>query len=649
MVQRLEKTQSNLHVLEINLREAKEKERDTEKSFRRFKTDQARDIAQKLNLKRSYTALNLRSAYEGQYYGEEFKLDDDELNQYQNLFAQIGARSHIPELEESCCSLEECWKETALVLDQTLGDLHLQELHEHPCMLNWVKRGSDYHQQHHQTHCLLCGSKIAVNRLADLDRALTEAKYDSLISRIDSAIATCRKFQNYLDFLLDNGVHNVKSDIAPHLADKFTTEADGLKKHCKLGKMNLNNAIVLLEKKKSQLTTENSAESLCALAGVQSWEAELKQKTSSLNTVIQEHNQAQNELATRQQEAKYRLETHWLAEGQVKYSSLCEQDAQARAEVDKLEHEKVSLERDVERFQQEIRQHRPAADKVNTMLRIFLGDRRLEFITSRDGYRIVRYGQDVSGATISEGEKTAIAFCYFLITLAADSRKLEELIVVVDDPISSLDTRGLHHVVGLIKNRLGKVSQLIIMTHNLGFMNEMKKWLKPKNKNNNSPKSSFLFLEVKEGGSAENRASYIKPMPKLLLDFESEYHYLFSLVYRFEQGKEESEDLAYLMPNAIRKVLEIFMAFKSPRPGGLSHKLQDITPQGNNLDHARILALGRVANLESHAESLDLLTSLSPVNLEETREVARTLLELMKEVDCNHYDEMCRLVQSQKR
>jgi hypothetical protein len=53
--------------------------------------------------------------------------------------------------------------------------------------------------------------------------------------------------------------------------------------------------------------------------------------------------------------------------------------------------------------------------------------------------------------------------------------------------------------------------------------------------------------------------------------------------------------------------------------------------------HERICALDRLAQIESHADSLDDLISFSSMTVEETRDATNTLLELMEQADESHY------------
>ena len=54
-------------------------------------------------------------------------------------------------------------------------------------------------------------------------------------------------------------------------------------------------------------------------------------------------------------------------------------------------------------------------------------------------------------------------------------------------------------------------------------------------------------------------------LPKSLRDYKSEYIYLFDIIHKFfEGGCQESDDKLILMPNAVRRFLEIYTLLKLP-------------------------------------------------------------------------------------
>ena len=78
--------------------------------------------------------------------------------------------------------------------------------------------------------------------------------------------------------------------------------------------------------------------------------------------------------------------------------------------------------------------------RMTNHLKTFLGRTDLSFEAADEGYLVKRRG--VPAKRLSEGEKTAIAFLYFIVQLEEDF-DIAEGIVVIDDPISSLDSASI--------------------------------------------------------------------------------------------------------------------------------------------------------------------------------------------------------------
>ena len=139
--------------------------------------------------------------------------------------------------------------------------------------------------------------------------------------------------------------------------------------------------------------------------------------------------------------------------------------------------------------------------------------------------------------------------------------------MILDDPISSLDTKSLNYAFSIIKAALSDARQLILMTHNLHFMNEAEKMAQEGDREANwagerdsNPSLPGLVSDRRRG----YRSSFIREMPRHIREYESEYHYLFHLVLTFAEAPDGETGYFYLMPNALRKVMEIFFAFKVP-------------------------------------------------------------------------------------
>lgn len=144
----------------------------------------------------------------------------------------------------------------------------------------------------------------------------------------------------------------------------------------------------------------------------------------------------------------------------------------------------VKLDSEVRGLQRSVESSQPVIDDINGLLKRS-GFTSFQIVNSTeldDGYMLARNGVSLDEHSLSEGERTFIAFLYYYFQLngregAAESGKI---LAVIDDPISSLDSDILFVVSALvrdlIKRALSKkdhVAQVIILTHNVYFHKEV--------------------------------------------------------------------------------------------------------------------------------------------------------------------------------
>ena len=156
---------------------------------------------------------------------------------------------------------------------------------------------------------------------------------------------------------------------------------------------------------------------------------------------------------------------------------------------------------------------------------------------------------------LSEGEKTAIAFSYFLTKLkeVEDEKKT---IVYIDDPISSLDHNHIFQINAIIKDFFFtnnnankswelKYDQLFISTHNFDFFSLLRELPLAK-------KGTVEYFFVRR--VSKNEAT-IESLPKSIKNYSSEYHYLFNEIYSYHKSENKNEfEKLYSIPNAGEKI-----------------------------------------------------------------------------------------------
>ena len=127
------------------------------------------------------------------------------------------------------------------------------------------------------------------------------------------------------------------------------------------------------------------------------------------------------------------------------------------------------------------------------------------------------------------------------------------------------------------------------------------------------------------------RAAFISPLDRLLWQYESEYHYLFSLLHSFDaDGSLES---VYNFPNIGRKFLETFLAFKIPSSENLHEKTEHLA-----YDTAKKTSILRFVETHSHAERSDGVLNFDMTLPSGGQAAIKELLAMVQAVDQTHYD-----------
>ena len=148
-----------------------------------------------------------------------------------------------------------------------------------------------------------------------------------------------------------------------------------------------------------------------------------------------------------------------------------------------------------------------------------------------------------------------MALVYFFIKLEEEGCDKKNCVIVVDDPVDSQDGVFLFRTFALLKRQLNDSGQLIVLTHNFQFFNLVRDWLISSQQRDESK----LYLMSLDKSPAK-RAVTVEDLPDLLREYKSEYQFLFSRLYLYDQGTKSLD--APLIANVGRKTLEYFAGFK---------------------------------------------------------------------------------------
>ncbi|GHR26415.1 hypothetical protein VN0452_11160 [Helicobacter pylori] len=153
-------------------------------------------------------------------------------------------------------------------------------------------------------------------------------------------------------------------------------------------------------------------------------------------------------------------------------------------EINENEKKIKELNNEIGELEKTIVSIKPIANKINALLKEY-GFTNFSLACTEDekSYRIQREDGQLVGETLSEGEVTFITFLYYY-HLTKGSLKENDVsknkVLVIDDPISSLDSNILFIVSVLVKELMKEtmkektnIKQVIILTHNTYFYKEI--------------------------------------------------------------------------------------------------------------------------------------------------------------------------------
>jgi wobble nucleotide-excising tRNase len=602
-----------------------------EKALKTYRTERAKIIAGALHSSnRRYEAGQLSGDYEKLAHGPASLLTANALEALIDIARLSAPPPTIKPIEIDVKSIQGLIESARKFGEVSIGQVVLEELEKHPSMVPWMKEGHDYHGENALATCLFCGNELTEARKTNLAAALDD-KIATLLTDLGEARATAVNLSETLLGIADKWPKPLEFDPAlqaeyTKALKQLTENFHGIRAHLKEA------ARVIVARLRKPTTTVPHT-----LPETPTFAAHCEALNASIvmtNSLIEQHNTAIGHFTKRQDEARVSIRKHFITEGSAVYTALRSACEKAVADAEKIEKDNGDLEQKIRILSTKVKTHGPAAEQINKLMRAYLGHSELTIMPAAEGYELHRHGRLVHGQP-SDGEKTAIALCYFLSTLEAEGRSIKDLIVVIDDPISSLDTKAMNYACALVRSRLAEAAQIFVFTHNQHCMNEFKKaWRKMSTEA--PPKASFLFMDVKVPIATGLRTSNIIELPKQLRAYDSEYHFLCHKLLQFEEVGEAYSEYWFMLPNVMRRVLEIFLAFKVPGSHPIEQKLDAIWKRFPDFDRVRITALERLSQVESHSDNLEDLIGHSSMTVEETRDANAALLALMAATDADH-------------
>ena len=217
--------------------------------------------------------------------------------------------------------------------------------------------------------------------------------------------------------------------------------------------------------------------------------SQITQEIQKANRIIGEHNDIVDKIKEVQQDLSNQVWSYLrdnLSDDIANYKAQKELLLQSRLEIQtelqKINNKLTQDRKDLKELQKGITGTTSTANEINRLLKNY-GITSFELQVENDKYKFVRLDGSDAFRTMSEGERNLVTFLYFIYSLNGVSNAkglVSEKVVVIDDPVSSLDNGILFLVSSLIRsffddiyNEKGKIKQIFILSHNTFFFKEV--------------------------------------------------------------------------------------------------------------------------------------------------------------------------------
>ncbi len=541
---------------------------------------------------------------------------------------------------------ETIFKRVNTLLSTSITAKTIERLKENPIIANWVYQGlKDVHVEN-ATTCEFCGQTLPKDRITDLNKHFSE-EFEQLKTALAKGLVWFD--ENKLEF---NFPH--KSSLYEEFQQPFETAVNDFNELIK----ELN---TILDAWRKSIEQKQNNPFEIPENGITQVSSELIEEFqtgfNNIMSIIDQHNKKFEGLDKKVAEDKKTLELHYVSEEVRTYDFLIKKtrEEELRKELDVLNETINKRKNKIAELKKELSDELLGEEEFNRMLHKFLGRNDLSLETRHEGgYLIMRNKTHKADDNLSEGEQTAIGLVYFIAKLKEDDNKIEDTIVVIDDPISSFDSNHLFSAKSFIKANCEQAKQLIILTHNFWFFKLVRDWFDTKKKNkideqgnkvkdNNGKEIKeplFQFYQINSLNSDGNRISAITNAKKELINYDSEYHYLFSKLKTFEKLDVFSIDDCYSSANVIRRVCEAALTFKYPQVRQIRGLLDKTA-----FDKEKADRIYDFLNKYSHLDRIESVENLLENKFEEGKIVVADFLELLNSELHEHYTNMCKTVE----
>lgn len=537
-----------------------------EKSIRDAKTSEAAKIKKNLALVAAYTATHFQADIVTVQFLDESQLLPADSYQADLKLALTSDQDRPTKVGEVSPSLElnSLYVKSKAVMEKTPSlATTLDHLVKNPLIERWVESGLPIHKD--KETCEFCGNPLDEHRLAELKAHFSKDLSDH------------KKMIDALFTRVENAIINFAMPAEAELNAKFRASFKAGQSSAKAAIEEYNDAINALA-----ADLKRKMESPFVVADprpiVDNLEDKVRASLNEINQAIKSHNLIVDNFPKEKNASIARLKKHFVQQFLDAFNMDTQNVKLERLDRNMKKFDSCSqkLQTEVLRLKAIISEAQQGREEINQRLETLMGAEGVQIsvikVGDQERFQLVRRDGAVA-KHLSEGEKTAIAFAFFLTKLKElKPEELKVAIVYIDDPISSLDSNHIFQVTAMIKEVFfhqekeggpwtTRCGQTFFSTHNFEFFSLLRE-LNPQKEN---LAKHFLVRRI-----APNKSSFGN-MPNSMFRYSSEYHFLFDVLHRFQKAPDKTEfDVLMLLPNAVRRFVELYTFSKYPGARGLT-------------------------------------------------------------------------------
>ncbi|MEL1255912.1 AAA family ATPase [Flavobacterium sp. DGU38] len=568
-------------------------------------------------------------------------LSDDETDK-KKLLLKEDSKGSISKLNTIKIDFENLYDKTNSLLSREIKISEpIADLLNDSLLQEWVRLGIERHKNKREK-CGFCGNPLPQNIWEKIDAHFSKESED-LRKEIEQLVRELDE----LSITVSNYISIQKDDFYATLGIDFQSISSDWASETKTFKKYIDELINALKGRIKDIFKINT------LPVIESNTNQLNQILENLNALVDTHNEKTNSLSTDQKKARADLRISEIGKyiKDIDYTKYVEDLKTLKENYDILDGIKKIKGKAIRDIQEEKRileaqakDESKGAELVNQHLSHFFGHDELKLIAEGDSpnikFKITREGSDAKN--LSEGESSLISFCYFIAKMEdemKDDANINNLIIYIDDPISSLDSNHIFFMYSLIESIIAKpkkYGQLFISTHNLDFLKYLKKITFPEKYQpipTEKKISSLQHFIIERKGKSNTQLNLA---PNYLKNYITEFNYLFDQIYKCSTADTETiaNNFQYNFGNNMRKFLEAYLFYKYPSHILTLDQRIDKFFEGEQIS---INLVNRVINEYSHlGEHFE--RSLEPIDVDAIVKIAQAVLYRIKNTDRDQYD-----------